>query len=751
MQTPNPKYFCPRCRAAFDVDHNYCGRCGADMHRASRLHRSLQLREDSGRHIDPTRATEPATVLTEARRPRSGSTVPAGPSDGPARGARSGRPTTLGGGPRATSNADLDAPVDEADGEPVRNRRAGDADPWLGRVVDNRYRVTDVIGRGGMGVVYKIEHQRMGKIAAMKVLHGDLAADPEVIARFRREAEAVSRLTHPNTVQVFDFGTAQGALYLVMEYVRGLDVGSLVDRDGPMSFERAGPLVGQICAALTEAHDLGIVHRDLKPENILVTRTHGGHDFVKVLDFGLAKLTEREEVASVTSRGSIVGTPYYMSPEQIRGEDQVDPRSDIYSLGALMYRVLTGEPAFTANSPVGVLTKHLTEEVVPPSRRAPELAIPPEVDSIVLTAMRKDPAQRYPSVREMLEELEQAYAALYDHSASGRRPLGWRGSAGSGAAITPRSMLLIGIDDGIDSERRLRRADLDAYERSLKRRRWVGVVALPLLLVGLGGGGYYYYSWLQRQPHTREQEPNNRVEDATLIASGQPVTGHLGRRLSKTRSDQDFFRLGEVPDPHGGQQLTVQLSGLPNMDLELSLYDPAGQRLTVVNEGGVGQSEWLRHYRVTEPVVLVVGEARAPGSTLLPTENVSDQYQLTVRLSPAAPGQESEPNESSSDAQPLQVGTPVTGWLDRRDDADVFRFDGSAGRYRVAIAGAQAAPLMVRIGDRPASPGRDQTVSLAPGVLISLSRKDQGLAAGAPLPGADQSYVLSVEPAGAAP
>ena len=184
METPSPKYFCPRCRAAYDVDHNYCGRCGADMHRASRLDHAEEAPTDAG-----------------------------------------------------------------ASGTGRHDRRASPGrDRWLGRVVDGRYRGVEILGQGGMGVVYKVEHQRMGKIAAMKVLHHDLAGEPEIVRRFHREAEAVSRLAHPNSVQVFDFGTAKGALYLVMEYVRGLDLGSLVDRDGALPFERAAPLFVQIAA-----------------------------------------------------------------------------------------------------------------------------------------------------------------------------------------------------------------------------------------------------------------------------------------------------------------------------------------------------------------------------------------------------------------------------------------------------------------------------------------------------------------------
>jgi len=197
-------------------------------------------------------------------------------------------------------------------GRPIDRRLSDSNQTWLGKVVDGRYRVLDVIGRGGMGVVYRVEHLRMGKMAAMKVLHRDLAQDPEIIARFEREAAAVSRLNHPHTVQVFDFGAAQGALYLIMELIRGQDLARVIERDGPMPWARAAPLCAQMCGALHEAHELGIIHRDLKPENVLITRTTGGRDYAKVLDFGLAKLDQRGAPKRETERKAIVGTPYFM-------------------------------------------------------------------------------------------------------------------------------------------------------------------------------------------------------------------------------------------------------------------------------------------------------------------------------------------------------------------------------------------------------------------------------------------------------
>ncbi len=249
-------------------------------------------------------------------------------------------------------------------------------DRLIGATVDGRYRVLAKIGAGGMGAVYKVEHLAMGKLAAMKVLHPSLTQDREVAQRFRREAEAVSKLSSPNTVQVFDFGESSGSLYLVMELVKGEDLGAILRRDGPMPFARLAPMLIQVCEALSEAHEAGIVHRDLKPENLLVSRARDGRDVVKVLDFGLAKLRDSEELNQVTARGSLIGTPFYMSPEQIRA-DELDARTDIYSLGALMYRVLTGVHPFTAPTPVAVLTQHLTDELVPPSRRKPELHIAP--------------------------------------------------------------------------------------------------------------------------------------------------------------------------------------------------------------------------------------------------------------------------------------------------------------------------------------------------------------------------------------
>ncbi|MCG8418976.1 MAG: serine/threonine protein kinase [Proteobacteria bacterium] len=645
-------------------------------------------------------------------------------------------------------------------------RRASDRhDPWLGKIIDNRYHVLEVIGRGGMGVVYKVEHQRMGKIAAMKVLHNEYAEDQEVKSRFLREAEAVSRLTHPNTVQVFDRGESRrGALYLIMEYVRGQDMGTLVKRDGPIPFARAAPLFVQICGALAEAHSLGVVHRDLKPENILVTRTVRGRDFVKVLDFGLAKLSEREEQAEVTDRGSVVGTPYYMSPEQIRG-DEIDHRTDIYALGALMYRVITGEHAFNAKTPVGVLTQHLTAPLILPSERVPELDIAYQVDRVIARAMKKKRDERYQAIDALQDDLEQAFIDVCEPSASRALP---EISSLSPAVRRQATRLPLEesdqIDYGIDTSVRLRRSDVDAYESSRKRRWLVRVALIPLLFATMCAAVIYYAVVRAETPRRTEREPNNQLEDATLIAVDTAVTGYLGKRISKSNPDRDYYRVNEPdpvessvqrqtgPDASGAQTgqvirvITAHLTSPPNIDVELSVFDATGTLLWRVSEGGVGHEEWIRQLRIVGPFHLLVTEAMPIGA-ILPTENVSDIYSLRVTSDRVAPGLEIEPNENSSDAVSIAPNQPITGYLERRSDVDTYRFDGPAGGYEVIIDGAKDIPVRWNVAGQKPSRKRRAAIDLATGDLLHLRRGDRDLPGGQPLPGQNSAYTLRIEPA----
>ncbi|WP_053332809.1 serine/threonine-protein kinase [Haliangium ochraceum] len=664
-------------------------------------------------------------------------------------------PLDAAGDPSASPALQLAVTAADVDPLLAPQRRASDVqDRWLGRLVDDRYRVLESIGRGGMGAVYKIEHVRMGKIAAMKVLRPEYSREPAVIERFRREAAAVSRLTHPNTVQVFDFGSAHGALYLVMEFVRGPDLNALLKRDGPMPFGRVAPMLAQICAALDEAHAQGIVHRDLKPENVLVTRTHRGRDFVKVLDFGLAKLGAGEERSDVTDRGAIIGTPYYMSPEQIRGEP-VDARTDIYALGAMLYRMLTGTYAFSAGTPVGVLTKHLTDPLEPASVRAPSCNIPPRVDAILARAMAKEREQRYPDVGALLDEVGAAWVELTDVSAAHASSLDmpqeafWQLRTMSGRIRALTRDDSDEIDYGIDSAIRLRRSDLDSYERSLRRRRRVRVASLPLLLaIALGVG--YYALWMRPQaPRRAEHEPNNEMDAATVIAPERAVSGYLGKRLGKTEPDRDYYRLDLPETPQGPLVVSAHLSGLPNIDSKLSLLDPTGKVLAQVDEFGVGGDEWLRRVRVQAAVFVLVTEAM--DVPRLPVENVSDTYQLSVSFAAESESRESEPNDNPSDAHPLRLGQPVTAYLDRRGDVDVYRFEGASGRYRLRFEGPEELPLTWRVGDQDTRSERELELELATGQVLHVGRADAAPVNADPaqiaargLPGAALPYTVSV-------
>jgi serine/threonine protein kinase len=674
--TPAQKFVCPRCRTSFDEPGQFCAACGADR-----------------THASPLEAAQRASGVPG---PASASSA-FGPSGG-------------------TSEL-----------ERLGDRRLSDSNrTWLGKVVDGRYRVLEVIGRGGMGVVYRVEHLRMGKIAAMKVLHRDLAQDPEIVQRFEREAAAISKLHHPHTVQVFDFGTAQGALYLIMEYVRGLDLARIIVRDGPMPWARCAPLLAQICGALQEAHELGIVHRDLKPENVLITRSTGGRDYAKVLDFGLAKLDQRGVPSRETERNAIVGTPYFMAPEQIRGDD-VDARTDIYSFGALMFELLTGEHLYSGSTAVGVLTKHLTAEPDAPSMRAPKQAIPPAVDQVCRKALERDPSARWRTAAELGEVIEEIYSETVHDTNPGARP-----GSRPGARPLAGGRLMLEYDA---SDLRLRRSDIDAFERSIKRRRVILLgITVAALVGGIGAGAVM----LSRETPTlrEEREPNDDVSHANRIAPGAPVLGFLGKRQSPTEPDRDVYL---VQWPTGSRRIvTVSVSGLSNIDVNLNVNYGDGLHGATVDETGVGAGETLHRREIDGPILVTVGETLGKDQKL-PIENVSDPYTLTVTEETMAG--ETEPNNMDADANPLVITEEVRGYLDSRLDVDLLRWTGETGNYNLVVR-ADGLPLVWRLPDgKPRTPGAAK-VDLSRGDLIRLERTDRG--GKGPLVGRDAQWSVVV-------
>jgi eukaryotic-like serine/threonine-protein kinase len=272
-------------------------------------------------------------------------------------------------------------------------------DPYIGRGIENgKYQILQKIGAGGMGAVYKASQPKMGRMVAIKVLHSKLVARKDLVSRFSREAKALGHLTHPNTVKIHDDGVLEdGSLYIVMEHLEGKNLNQTVRSQGPFSLDRALPIMTQVCGALDEAHRAGIVHRDLKPENIFLCNNASMKDFPKVLDFGLAKVTEKEMRPGsiiLTQEGMVFGTPEFMSPEQAQGMT-LDARSDIYSLAVILYEVLTGKLPFDARLPMEHIQHHVMTQPIPIDQRVPGLHFPPGFGEVLARALAKNPAQRY--------------------------------------------------------------------------------------------------------------------------------------------------------------------------------------------------------------------------------------------------------------------------------------------------------------------------------------------------------------------
>jgi predicted Ser/Thr protein kinase len=282
-----------------------------------------------------------------------------------------------------------------------------------GMIIDGRYELLKRIGEGGMGVVYQAKQNPIDRIVAIKMLSPHLARDPDWVKRFVNEAKACSRLQHPNTIRMFDFGQSrEGHLFMAMEFLDGLPLRRVIAGSAPMDPMRVLRILAQCCASLAEAHSLGIIHRDIKSDNVFIIELAGNPDYVKLLDFSVAKLLQETD-GMRTQAGVIFGTPQYMSPEQARGEP-LGPRSDIYALGILAYEMLTGHVPFTHDNPMSVLGMHLRTPVppLPPT-------VPADVVGLVMRALDKDQKQRYPSATAMMEHAQQ----ILGQQASGAFPV----------------------------------------------------------------------------------------------------------------------------------------------------------------------------------------------------------------------------------------------------------------------------------------------------------------------------------------
>jgi serine/threonine-protein kinase len=456
------------------------------------------------------------------------------------------------------------------------------SDTLIDRTFDRRYVIRRKLGSGGMADVYLAEDQELGRRVALKLLDERHASDEQFVERFRREAQSAAGLNHPNIVSIFDRGLAEGTYYIAMEYLDGRTLKELLVRNGPTPVPIAIDYARQILGALSFAHRHGIVHRDIKPHNIVV----GGDGRLKVTDFGIA----RSGASQMTEAGSIVGTAQYLSPEQARGAP-VDPRSDIYSLGIVLYEMLTGKVPFTGDTPVEIAMKHLSQVPDPPSKLRPQ--VPHDLDAIVMRALAKDPDQRYASAEEMDADLARVARGV----AVSRETEDAMTQVLSGAGVSTAATMIARPRAVAPPAPPAYRPPTPYYEYEeppSSRSFWPWLLALGLILAG-AAGGYFLYEKVQDQLNNSKPVP---VPDVTSLVQPLAVAKikEAGFVPKIERAYDDSVPKGEVvSEPNAGGKL------------------PKGSTVTIVVSAGV-QKIPVPDVR-TEPVTTAIQQLVAAGFT----------------------------------------------------------------------------------------------------------------------------------------
>ena len=365
-------------------------------------------------------------------------------------------------------------------------------DPLIGKTIADRYHILELLGVGGMGRVYVAEHVALGRKSAVKVINPSLANSAEAITRFNREAANASRINHPNVAQIYDFGESDGVLYLAMEYIEGEPLATTIERLGPMSPQRAANIINQVADALAAAHLMGIVHRDLKPENIMIGRRHDGGDWVKVVDFGIAKTMESERSQNVTTAGVSLGTPEYMSPEQFAG-DKLDHRTDIYSLALVLFNMLTGQLPYPKVTSKETLVKRLTTQPAALAEVRPDMPWPPGLQTALDRALAPDASERYSRVTDFAADVVRA---------------GERTPVLTNAKVTTTEPTPVSVPE-----------QLPVVKQEPKRQPIWPIFAWLILLAAIGTGVYYRNEIQGRLGLL----PTKRLDSTVVAAVQKPV------------------------------------------------------------------------------------------------------------------------------------------------------------------------------------------------------------------------------------
>jgi hypothetical protein len=468
-----------------------------------------------------------------------------------------------------------------------------------GRTLDQKYYLESELGVGGMGTVYRAGRLLIGDRVAVKVLHPDQMADPQAVERFRREAQTAARLKHPNVVTVYDFGVSSDGLnYQVMELAEGESLRGLVERHGRLAETAVAEIIRQVCEALDEAHRQGIVHRDIKPENILVQTIPGGLQ-VKVLDFGIAALRD-VKAGRLTRAGAVVGTPHYMSPEHCLGEE-LDGRSDVYSLGVVLFEMLTGVVPFDSPTLTAIVVKHVNDPPPPPRKLNPRIS--PAVESVVLRALEKRRDARPQTAGEMARELIAAAggARLGSHHPT---------KVVAPGAVTPAAIATPILNEVVAPELDSGAATLldgapafdEVSAKTGSSRRLVLAIFGALLLLAVGGLWWYLYNGGNEKAAAANDSAGSGKR--ALIVSSQPSTPARSAKASPSTSPLAAGSLpasnkpwGLIPDQTTGVADAANVLG--PVDRRTAVISPGGQLALEYREGkffGDGQGADLRVY-----------------------------------------------------------------------------------------------------------------------------------------------------------
>ena len=528
------------------------------------------------------------------------------------------------------------------------------SDTLIGTVFDGRYRIVRKLGAGGMADVYLAEDQELGRNVAIKILNDRHAADDSFIERFRREAKNAAGLSHPNIVSIYDRGEAEGTYYIAMEYLEGRSLKELIVSRGPAPIKVSIDYARQILAALAAAHRRGIVHRDIKPHNVLVNP----EGRLKVTDFGIA----RSGASQMTEVGSIIGTAQYLSPEQARGAP-VDQTSDLYSVGVVLYEMLTGQVPFTGDTPLEIAMKHLSEVPKPPSELRPE--VPHDLDLIVLRALAKDPAERYQSAEEMDADLARVADGL---------PVDPETETAATAVLSGSGLIAAAPTSVITRPTQVAPtrpappgstppAGYYGYEGPPRRRRpvWPWVLSV-LLLIAAGAAAWFAYTKIQDQ-----------------LAANKPVAVPFVSGLKEPLAVKQIRDVGLLPEIHRETSTTVEKGVVIRQSPDAGTRVQKDQRVDI----------WVSKGVPTVQVPSVIGKSRDDAiSTLINAGLKPSAFDVPSNKAPGTvTGQEPQPgkvvNKGSKvrinvSSGPAEVDVPSVIGLSFADASSALQNEGFA-------------------------------------------------------------------------